>query len=80
MKKRGFENGNVVPITVGRVTSSWPQMPCEVNQRTKRGFTCMNKGQANASWASYLKTVDQEKRQRALADVRAVLERHKNRS
>ena len=80
MTDKGFEGGNVVPITVGRATSSWPQMPSEANQRTKRGYTCMDVGQADASWSSYLKVVDQQKRQAASASLHAVLERHKNRS
>lgn len=80
MKDKGFEGGNVVPITVGRVTSSWVEMPSEVNQRTKRGYTCMSAGQADASWSTYLKAVDQEKRQAVSANLKAVLERHKNRS
>ena len=80
MTDKGFEAGNVVPITVGRATSSWPQMPSEANQRTKRGYTCMDVGQADASWSTYLKSVDQQKRQAASARLRAALERHKNRS
>jgi len=80
MKDKGFEGGNVVPITVGRVTSSWVEMPSEVNQRTKRGYTCMDVGQADASWSAYLKAADQEKRQAVSANLQAVLERHKNRS
>ena len=72
MTDKGFEGGNVVPITVG--------MPSEANQRTKRGYTCMDVGQADASWATYLKAVDQEKRQAVSANLKAVLERHKNRS
>ena len=80
MTDKGFETGNVVPITVGRVTSSWVEMPCEVNQRTKRGYTCMDVGQADASWSAYLKAADQEKRQAVSANLKAVLERHKNRS
>ena len=80
MTDKAFEGGNVVPITVGRATSSWPQMPSEANQRTKRGYTCMDVGQADASWSSYLKVVDQQKRQAASARLRAALERHKNRS
>lgn len=80
MTDKGFETGNVVPITVGRVTSSWVEMPSEVNQRTKRGYTCMDVGQADASWSAYLKAADQEKRQAVSANLKAVLERHKNRS
>ena len=80
MTDKGFEGGNVVPITVGRVTSSWVEMPSEVNQRTKRGYTCMDVGQADASWSAYLKAADQEKRQAVSANLKAVLERHKNRS
>jgi len=80
MKDKGFEGGNVVPITVGRVTSSWVEMPSEVNQRTKRGYTCMDVGQADASWSAYLKAADQEKLRAVSANLQAVLERHKNRS
>lgn len=80
MTDKGFEGGNVVPITVGRVTSSWVEMPSEANQRTRRGYTCMSAGQADASWSTYLKAVDQQKRQAASASLHAVLERHKDRS
>lgn len=80
MKRRGFEGRNVVPITSGPVTSSWVEMPCEANQRTKSGYMCMSVGQADASWSTYLKAVDQQKRQRVSALLGAVLERHKNRS
>jgi len=80
MTDKGFEGSNVVPITVGRVTSSWVRMPSEANQRTRRGYTCMSAGQADASWSTYLKAVEQEKRQAVSASLHAVLERHKNRS
>lgn len=80
MTDKGFEGSNVVPITVGRVTSSWVRMPSEANQRTRRGYTCMDVGQADASWATYLKAAEQEKRQAVSANLKAVLERHKNRS
>jgi hypothetical protein len=40
----------------------------------------MDVGQADASWATYLKAAEQEKRQAVSANLKAVLERHKNRS
>jgi hypothetical protein len=80
MKKNiGFEGGTVVPITRGNVKSSWPAMPCESNERTKRGYHCLNVGQANASWQHYLQRVVQDKRQRVHAALDVEIERRRAR-
>ena len=36
--KRNFENGNVVPITVGKVKAVWPESPTEQRMREEGYF------------------------------------------
>ena len=78
-KKTGFEGGAIVPITRGKVTSSWVDMPCESNQRTKKGFTCMHYGQADASWRTYLQQVAQDRRKQVHASLDSEIARRRAR-
>ncbi len=60
--KKGFENGNVVPIVSGNKQSGWPQIPSEDRQRACHLYPILNMGATNMQSLAEWTTQDKKRR------------------
>mgnify|MGYP000279869926 FL=1 len=75
MKKIGFENDSVVPVSRGGLHSSWPHAPNESRQRECKIYPILRTGQADSMMKTYLESVMQQeyKRRASIAQRMAAL-------